>query len=152
MSSQEEHLILFKVADEYFGFSVVDVKEVVDIAPFTRLPNAPPIFLGIMNLRGRILKVVNLSRCLGLPSLTGDKSSQRIAVLNEPDMDIGLIVDQVSQIQRVSEKDLEDVPTLKVGESKSPFLRKIAKVDGHVVNVLDRSKLVASINAAMGAI
>lgn len=152
MYSQEEHLILFKVADEFYGFSVEDVKEIVELAPLTRLPNAPPIFLGIMNLRGRILKVVNLAQCLGLPSLAEDKGNQRIAVLNEPEMDIGLLVDQVSQIQQVSARDFEDVPVLKSGESKSPFLRKLAKVDDHVVNVLDRSKLIATINATMEAL
>lgn len=151
MYTEEEHLILFKVADEFFALSVEDVKEVVEVSPLTRLPNAPTIFLGVMNLRGRILKVVNLSQCLGLPSLTGDKGNQRIAVLNEPDMDIGLVVDQVSQIQRVLSKDLEEVPILKQSEGKSPFLRKLAKVDGHVVNVLDRGKLINTINATMGA-
>lgn len=151
MYVNEEHLILFKVTDEFFALSVEDVKEVVELSPLTRLPNAPPIFLGVMNLRGRILKVVNLAHCLGLSSLTEDRGNQRIAVLNEPEMDIGLVVDQVSQIRRVLAKDLEEVPILKAGEGKSPFLRKLAKVDGHVVNVLDRGKLIVSIEANMGA-
>lgn len=151
MYTEEEHLILFKVADEFFALSVDDVKEVVEISPLTRLPNAPSIFLGVMNLRGRILKVVNLSQCLGLPSLAEDKGSQRIAVLNEPDMDIGLVIDQVSQIRRVLSKDLEEVPILKQSEGKSPFLRKLAKVDKNVVNVLDRGKLITSLTATMGA-
>lgn len=150
MYTEEEHLILFRVANEYFALSVDDVKEVVDISPLTRLPNAPSIFLGVMNQRGRILKVVNLSQCLGLTSSPEDKASQRIAVLNEPEMEIGLLVDQVSQIRRVLSKDMEEVPTLKQTEAKSPFLRKLAKVDRNIVNVLDRSKLIASINATMG--
>ena len=104
-----EHLATFFLADEEYGVDVRVVQEIIRVADITQVPRAPDFIKGVINLRGRIIPVVDLKRKLGLGDVDVSRQA-RIVVVKLRDRLIGLLVDGASQVLKVPVASIEAAP------------------------------------------
>ncbi|KFA87276.1 chemotaxis protein CheW [Archangium violaceum] len=129
--------VIFRVEKERYGLPLAAVKEVV-VPPerFTRVPRAPAAVTGVMNLRGRVVTVVELRQLLGLPD--GPTPSGRVVLLERGRRDLGLLVtdvDGIEAVERVSAAPGKAVPAV----------RGVARLKGVAVTVLDPEGLDSAV-------
>ena len=129
--------VIFRVEKERYGLPLVAVKEVV-VPPerFTRVPRAPAPVVGVMNLRGRVVTVVELRQLLGLPD--GISPSVRVLLLDRGRRDLGLLVTDVEGIEAVERVSVAPGKTV-------PAVRGVARLKGHAVTVLDPEGLDSAV-------
>jgi purine-binding chemotaxis protein CheW len=133
-------LVSFKIGNEEFGVDILQVQEINRLVEVTRVPNAPDFVEGVMNLRGRIVPVVNLRKRLGLEKRENDKDT-RIVVVEIEGKTIGFIVDSVSEVLRVSKSVVEPPPEL-ISGIDSEYIIGIAKLENRLLILLDLKKVL----------
>ncbi|MFW6450068.1 MAG: chemotaxis protein CheW, partial [Nanoarchaeota archaeon] len=104
-----------------------EVNSIIKMVPITRIPNAPAFVEGVINLRGRIIVVVDLAKKLGLQGKERDKDTRIIVVETSLNM-VGMIVDHSREAIRVSEEQIEQAPGLITQKINSDFLEGVAIV------------------------
>lgn len=104
-------IVEFALASERYAFESSMVREVVPISELTPVPCTPPFVLGIINLRGQILSVIDIKRLFGLPE-KGITQLNKVIVLSSEDMEFGVLADEVSGSGRVRSNSLKTLPTL----------------------------------------
>jgi purine-binding chemotaxis protein CheW len=129
--------VIFRVEKERYGLPLKAVKEVV-VPPerFTRVPRAPAAVSGVMNLRGRVVTVVELRQLLGLPE--GPSPNGRVLLLERGRRDLGLLVTDVEGIEAVER--VNSAP----GKS-DPAVRGVARLKGQAITVLDPEGLDSAV-------
>ncbi|CUS97288.1 chemotaxis protein CheW [Candidatus Kryptobacter tengchongensis] len=133
-------LVSFKLGDEEFGVNILQVQEINRLIQITKVPNAPDFVEGVMNLRGKIVPVINLRKRLGLGEKEHDKNT-RIIVVELNDKTVGFIVDSVSEVLRVSKNVVEPPPELICGID-SEYITGIVKLDDRLMILLDLEKIL----------
>jgi purine-binding chemotaxis protein CheW len=131
-------LVTFNLSKEEFGVDIRRVQEINRMIDITRVPNAPYYVEGVVNLRGKIIPVVDLGRKLGLEQKAHDKAT-RIVVVELEGMVLGFIVDSVSEVLRIPAASVEPPPTMTVG-SESGFIQGVVKIDERLLILLDLKK------------
>ena len=137
-------VVEFRIANGYYAIDVQIAREIVEMMAITPIPRAPDYITGVINLRGEVTNIVNLSRLIGLPE-SAESDSQKIIVLMpeaSQGSNVGIIVDDVNSVMQVEEKDVEalgeglssDVTEyvkgiIKVKEDSSDTMRLIIWVD-----------------------
>jgi len=125
----ERQLVCFRIADEEFGIEIMQVREIIRLDAITAVPGTPSYVSGIVNLRGNVLPVIDLRRRFGRES--GRLSEQnRILVVDMDDQTTGLIVDAVSEVLRIPEKNIEPAPQILGASASSRYIIGIGKLDG----------------------
>ncbi|QRK09972.1 purine-binding chemotaxis protein CheW [Archangium violaceum] len=129
--------VIFRVEKERYGLPLSAVKEVV-VPPerFTRVPRAPAAVAGVMNLRGRVVTVVELRQLLGLPD--GPTPPARVVLLERGRRDLGLLVTDVDGIEAVERVGLAPGKAV-------PAVRGVARLKGLAVTVLDPEGLDSAV-------
>lgn len=135
----ELQLVTFRLDREEYGVEISSVQEIIRVGHITAVPNAPEYVQGVINLRGRILPVLNLRRKFNLPDVQFTKES-RIMVVESGGRVLGLIVDGVSQVIKIPLASLE-APPGEVEETKS-YVRGIGKIDSRLVMIMDMEKVL----------
>ncbi len=133
-------VVSFKIGDEEFGVNILQVQEINRLVQITRVPNAPDFIEGVMNLRGRIVPVVNLRKRFGLQQRGYDKNT-RVVVVELNDKTVGFIVDSVSEVLRFSKNDVEPTPDLITGIGNE-YITGIAKLGDRLLILLDLEKVL----------
>ena len=123
MSEGERQVVTFKVADETYGVGISDVQEIIPMLPVNRVPRTPAWIEGLVDLRGTILPVLDLRRRFGLPDAP-DSPTRCIVIVDVRDQTIGLVVDAVRDVTRLS--DLSPVPP--ATGVRDRFLSAIARI------------------------
>ena len=139
----ELQMVIFELANEHFGVDIADVESIIKMQSITLVPQAPAFVEGVTNLRGSILPVIDLRQRFGFPGQAAGKNS-RIVVVTMGGVKVGMIVDAVSEVLRVSEAAIEPPPAM-VTSIDSSFITGIAKMDERLIILLDLAK-VLSIN------
>lgn len=141
--TNEFEIIEFSIGKVNYGINVAKVREVINCVPTTALPNAHPYVDGIFTLRGRIMPLVNLPRCLGaVVDPTDEGAGQNIIVSELNNYFVGFLVDKVSRIHRVSWEQMEPPPDI----TDSEMVVGIIKMSEKMVVLLDFEKIVSEIN------
>jgi len=141
-SKQEAQLVVFKIGEEEFGVEINQVREIVKLVSVTRMPKAPVFIEGVVNLRGQIITVIDLAKRLDLPS-TGRTEETRIMVVEVGDNTVGMIVDSVSEVLRLSIDDIEATPSLIDTEVHEKYLRGVGKSDDRLLILLDLNEVLS---------
>ena len=136
-----EHLATFHLDPEEYGVEVRLVQEIRRVSEITLVPRAPEFVRGVINLRGRILPVIDLKRKLGLGEVEIRKAS-RIVVVRIKDRLLGLLVDGASQVLKVPVSRIEAAPE-EVLDKGGDTIRGVAKLDARLVILLDLPKVLA---------
>jgi purine-binding chemotaxis protein CheW len=135
-------LVTFRLDNEEFGVDILKVQEINKMIDITRIPNAPPFVEGVINLRGKIIPIVDLRKRLGFEGRPFDKST-RIIVVELDGVVLGFIVDSVSEVLRISDATVEPPPPL-VSGIESEYIEGVGKLDGRLLILLELKKVFTS--------
>lgn len=144
-----EHLATFYLAREEYGVDVKQVQEIRRVAEITSVPRAPEFVRGVINLRGRILPVLDLRRRLGLGEVVVERAS-RIVVVRVKERLLGLLVDGASQVLKIPVSHVEPAPE-EVVQKGGDYIRGVAKLADRLIILVDLERLLANELLAAGA-
>lgn len=133
-------LVTFRLADEEYAVDILQVQEIIKTMEITRVPKAPCFVEGVVNLRGKVIPIVHLRKRLGMPVITQSQES-RIIVVDVDEKQIGLIVDAVSEVLRLSPKAVEVTPSLE-RKTHADYIMGIGKHENRLITLLDLRKLL----------
>ncbi len=136
---RDYHLVTFDLGEEY-GVPIHQVQEIIRVAGITTVPNSQPYMEGVINLRGRILPVLNLRKRLKLPVKDIDKAS-RIVVAEVGDKVIGLLVDGVSHVIKIAPECVDSAPE-DVLEVDTDYITGVGKLKNRLIILLDLERLL----------
>ena len=136
--------IKFLATGQEFATDIMSVREIRGWTETTKVPHAPHYVLGVINLRGVVLPVIDLKARLGM-GLTEPYSSHVIIVLENGTCSTGILVDAVLDIMSVAADQIQPVPAV-VCEGENNFMGGIAVLDGKLVTLLEVDKLMADID------
>jgi len=142
---RELHLVVFRLDREEYAVPIGLVREVVRVADLTRVPQAPAHIRGVMNLRGRILPIVEIRTRLGL-SRAELTAASRVVVVEVAGRTVGLLVDAVGQVARVGEHHVA-APPEEVRVAGAEAITGVARVGSRLLVLLDLDRLLR--NAAL---
>jgi len=108
---KSQQLVVFKLDKEEYGSDIYHIKEILNIPRITRIPKAPDFIKGIMSLRGQVIAVIDLRTRLGF-SENPDIQPEHVVIVEGEDFSVGMIVDEVTDVLRVSEENFEPIPQL----------------------------------------
>jgi len=136
----------FYLKDEEYGIEILKVREIIGILPITRVPRTPDFVKGVINLRGKIIAVTDLrSRFEMEERETTDETC--IIVVRANGLEIGVIVDKVSEVLDISDAEIEDVPSFGT-DVRTEYLLGIGNTNGRVRLLLDISRILIAEDVA----
>jgi len=137
-------LVTFKLGHEEFGVDILKVQEINRMMDITRIPNAPPFIEGVINLRGKIIPIVDLRKRLGFLDMDGrSEKTTRIIVIELDGLVLGFIVDSVSEVLRRPGNTIEPAPSI-VGGIESEYIEGVGKLDNRLLILLELTRLFSS--------
>jgi purine-binding chemotaxis protein CheW len=131
----DTQIVVFALGEERYGLEISTVYEIIRQQPITAVPQAPASVEGVINLRGRIIPVVDLRDRFGLPPSVASNAS-RVVVCDANGLRVGLIVDGVSEVLMVPDDAVEPTPEIAVGTG-TEYVRGVAKLDDQMIILLD---------------
>jgi purine-binding chemotaxis protein CheW len=141
ITGDERQLVVFQLGAELYGVDIAGVHEIIRLQSITRVPRAPAFVEGIINLRGKVIPVVDLRHRFGLASVDHTRAS-RIVVVEISDQVVGLVVDAVSEVLRITGATVES-PSPVVAGPESEYLHGIVKLPERLVMLLDLDHVLA---------
>ena len=143
----ELQLVIFKLGNESFGVEIATVESIIKMQTITRLPQAPGFVEGIINLRGKILPVVDLRKRLNI-DLTEITKDSRMVVVALAGTTVAMVVDQVNEVLRINDDIVEAPPAISQSVD-SRFIEGIAKINEDLVILLNLSKVLDTSETSM---
>jgi purine-binding chemotaxis protein CheW len=140
---EENQIVVCELKEELYGLDISRVYEIIRLQPITVVPQAPSYVEGVINLRGRIVPIVDLAVRFGLSHSKATKAS-RIVVAGAGDIRVGLIVDGVSEVLILPEGAIEPTPAAVSDSTDAHYLRGIAKLGEQLVILLAMDALFNS--------
>ena len=134
--------VTFRLGDEKYGVNVLQVQEVLRITDISPVPGAPDHVLGIINLRGNVVTVIDARDRFGLPPKEADDAT-RIIVVDAFDKVVGLLVDGVSEVVYVPDSQVEMGPNVGADDGKK-FVSGVYNRDDELLIMVDLEKLISS--------
>jgi len=140
MNNDIIQLVTFRLEKEEFGINIFKVSEINRMINITKTPNSLEFVEGVINLRGKVIPVINLRQKLGLPKKEFDNTTKIIVVeiLNKT---ISFIVDEVMEVLRIDKKIIEPPPVMLTGIN-SGYINGIAKLENRLLILLDIDKIL----------
>lgn len=138
---RELQLVIFRLATEEFGLPITKVQEIIRLVPITKLPQTPSFMEGIINLRNRIIPIIDLRKRFGL-AVTEHNEDTRIIVVEVNGQTIGVIVDAVTEVVRLPETSVEPPPQTFVLDAK--YIESVGKLDGRLLILLNIDNVLTS--------
>ena len=134
-------LVVFQLGGEEFGVEIMQVQEIIRMPDITRIPQSPDYVEGVINLRGKIIVVVNLDTKFDLHSKELDDDS-RIVIVEVSNNVIGMIVDSVSEVMRLSPSNVEPAPDIISTKIQADYLKGVGKLDDRLLILLDLGRVL----------
>jgi len=138
--------LTFTLGAEEYGVPVLKVREIIKVMDITQVPQVPDHVLGVINLRGKVIPVIDLRRKFGFPS--HEHTERTCIIVADVDLAsvtvmIGIVVDSVSEVLNVAESEIDETPDFG-GHSTTDYLLGLAKVRGTVKILLDLDRVLGS--------
>ena len=144
MADREGKYLTFALADEEYGISILKIREIIGIMPITSVPRTPEFVKGVINLRGKVIPIIDLRLRFGMePMEYTDRTCIIVVEINAQDItiQIGAIVDTVSEVLNIKAEDIEDTPAF--GASlDTEYILGMAKVSVGVKILLDIDRVL----------
>lgn len=148
-SAKEGKYLTFVLADEEYGLEILKVREIISVMEITEVPQVPHFIKGVINLRGRVIPIVDLRLKFTMPAVDYTRETC-IIVVNVKDLLMGVVVDTVAEVLDIDEKDIDPSPAF--GSAiKTDFIMGMGKVKGKVKILLDIDKVLSSEELDYGA-
>jgi len=130
----------FRIGNETFGVRIASVREIVRVPEITAVPSAPETVEGVINLRGKIIPVMDLRKRFGQSDIQPDKKN-RILVVELNNKLVGLIVNAASEVLKIAPSEIE-APGNLFAEGESGYVTGVGKLKGRLIILLDIAKLL----------
>lgn len=134
----EHQLVVFELAKELYGINIAVVESIIKMQTITQLPQTPTYIKGVTNLRGTVLPVIDLRIRFGLEAQPDTKQT-RVIIVTMGNLKVGLMVDGVSEVLRVSDETIEPLPSM-VNSVNSDFLKGIVRLEDRLIILLEVEK------------
>jgi len=134
-------LVSFKIGTEEFGLDILKVQEINRMVEITRVPNSPEYVSGVINLRGKVIPVVDLRWRFGLGRKEEDKNT-RIIVVELEGVVVGFVVDQVKEVLRIPKSVTEPPPAMVAGIG-SEYITAVGKLKDRLLILLDMERVLS---------
>jgi purine-binding chemotaxis protein CheW len=139
--TQKDRYLTFDIGKEAYGIEIIYVTEIIGFQPITEVPDLPGYIKGIINLRGKIIPVMDVRLRFKKPPLEyNDRTC--VIVIDIQDLSVGLIVDAVAEVMDIPEQDIVPPPQLN-REHQNKFIKAIGKVGNEVKLLIDCNKLLS---------
>jgi purine-binding chemotaxis protein CheW len=139
--SQEGQFLTFNIATQEYGIDIRHVTEIIGIQKITELPELPEFVKGVINLRGKVIPVVDVRLRFGMDERDYDERTC-IVVVNINQTSVGLVVDTVSEVMNIPEESIEPPPKVNKKINGNRFVHGLGKVEEDVKILLDTQKLL----------
>jgi len=138
--------LTFGLGDEVYGLEILKVQEIIGLMRVTRVPGLPEVIRGVVNLRGKVIPVVDLRRKFGMDAKADTERTCIVVVRvrrEGQEVTVGLIVDDVREVLAIAENQLEPVPRFSK-DVETSYLLGMAKISPRVVMLLDVDQVLSS--------
>jgi purine-binding chemotaxis protein CheW len=152
--------LTFYLADEEYGVEILKVQEIIGLQPITRVPRTPAFIRGVINLRGKVIPIMDLRERFGMPSaeraLAGASAADvaaaeairciivvQVVGPTGAAVPVGIVVDRVSEVSAIAEAEIEDAPSFGAGV-RTEYLLGLGKAQGRVKLLLDIDRVLAA--------
>ncbi|RMG05334.1 MAG: purine-binding chemotaxis protein CheW [Nitrospirae bacterium] len=133
--------VTFWLGSEEYGINILNVQEIIKPTEITVVPNSPTHIEGVINLRGRVIPVINLRKKFLLQGQEGTTST-KIMVVEANGKTVGLLVDRVNEVLRINPETIEPPPAL-TPANHAEYISGVCKMPGRLVIVLDLEQLIS---------
>lgn len=143
-SQQVMQLVSFRIGNEEFGVDILMVQEIIRLTTITPIPNAPRATLGMINLRGRIIPIIDLRKHLRIAGKGPSQNDRRtrILIVEMGGHLTGFIVDSVSEVMKVPLSDIEPAPNLVTSNISAAYISGIIKQANRLITLLDFKQIL----------
>ncbi len=133
--------VTFKLDNETYGINVMQVQEVLRISEIAPVPGAPHYVLGIINLRGNVVTVIDTRTRFGLPRTEPDDAS-RIVIIESENLIVGILVDSVAEVVNLRMSEIETAPNVG-NEESSKYIQGVYSRSNEILILVDLNKLLS---------
>jgi purine-binding chemotaxis protein CheW len=140
-------LVSFNIGDEEFGVDILQVQEINRMLEVTKVPNAPEYVDGVINLRGKVIPIIDLRRRFGMARKEHDKHT-RIVVVELNGKVVGFVVDAVREVLRIPRSVTEPPPAI-AGSTNEEYITGVGKLEDRLLILLDIGKIVYDSQVSM---
>ena len=134
-------LVTFQLANETYGINVMQVQEVLRVTEIAPVPGAPPYVIGIINLRGNVVTVIDTRGRFGLPE--GEiTDTTRIVIIESENQVVGMLVDSVAEVVELRGSEIDSAPNVG-NEESSRYIQGVATKENRLLIVVDLNKLLS---------
>lgn len=132
--------VTYHLGEEHYGIAVMQVQEVLRVTEITPVPGAPEYVLGIINLRGNVVTVLDTRKRFGMPPKEPDDTS-RIIIIEAGEQVVGLLVDSVAEVVYLRASEIESAPNVG-NEDSSRYIQGVHSSEGNLLIMIDVNKLL----------
>jgi len=137
---KDYQVVGFRIGNETYGVRIGAVREIVRVPEITSVPNAPDAIEGVINLRGKIIPVMDLRKRFGIEAVQPDKKN-RILVVELENKLLGLIVSSASEVLKIPPSEIA-APSTVFAEGESSYVTGVGKLKGRLIILLDIARLL----------
>jgi purine-binding chemotaxis protein CheW len=132
--------VTFQLGNEAYGINVLQVREVLRVTDITPVPGAPEHVMGIINLRGNVVTVIDCRKCFNLPCKDSDESS-RIVIVEASDQIIVILVDSVAEVVYLRSSEIDQAPSVGT-EDSAKYIQGVYSRDEELLILVDLNKMI----------
>ena len=146
MADREGKYLTFTLASEEYGIGILKIREIIGMMPITSVPQTPDFVKGVINLRGKVIPVMDLRLRFGMEAIDYSERTCIIVVEIEGDggtVQIGIVVDSVSEVLNIKGEEIEDTPTFGT-KLNIDYILGMSKMEGGVKILLDIDKVLSA--------
>ena len=143
---REGKYLTFTLADEEYGIGILKIKEIIGMMPVTTVPQTPKFVKGVVNLRGKVIPVLDLRMKFGLKAIDYTERTCIVVVeinAREKVVQIGIVVDSVSEVLNIQGNDIQDTPAFGK-DVNTEYILGMAKLEGGVKILIDIDRVLNS--------
>jgi len=141
MGSGIDQYVVFRLGSEEYGFDVTKVREIQSMENITTVHGSASYIEGVMNLRGKLVTVINMRKRFGMEP-PPKRSESKIVIVDAPDAPVGFIVDEVTEVANIPKATIEKVPGPIASKIESDYVVGIAKRSERLITIVDPIKVL----------
>ena len=140
---KEQQFVVFVLADQKYGVEVAQVREIIMVPEITKIPCAPDFVEGMINLRGQVTTILDLRKRFGL-QLKDDDDISRIIIIEREGASVGMAIDRVTEVMRLSRSSIEETPDI-ISNNELSYIKGVGKLsDGTLLIIIDLEGILSS--------
>jgi purine-binding chemotaxis protein CheW len=143
LTAELAQFVNFRLRGEEYGVDIGQVREITRVVDISHIPESPSFIEGVTNLRGQIIPVVDLAKQFGLAPQEKLPESARIVVTEIKGQTVGMIVDEVPEVLKIPEENIEPTPELIQTKIRKDYIKGVGKLENRLIVLLDLEKVLA---------